>query len=62
MQVIMINPGLSIITELEADKSYGISCELGICYPTLHPYHEETGGTTFQYRCIIYIYIYCYRA
>ena len=29
------DPGLSLITELEADKNDGISCELGIRYPTL---------------------------
>ena len=29
------DPGLSLITQLEADKNDGISCELGIRYPTL---------------------------
>ena len=29
------NPGLSVVTGLEADRNDGISCELGIRYPTL---------------------------
>ena len=29
------DPELSVITHLEADKNDGISCELGIRYPTL---------------------------
>ena len=29
------DPGLSVVTGLEADRNDGISCELGIRYPTL---------------------------
>jgi hypothetical protein len=29
------DPGLSVVTGQEADRNDGISCELGICYPTL---------------------------